>query len=197
MAGDATDVPIRSTKAPYLWQMPEHTGHYAGRARRNQWGHVPMILFLTDLSLVWSRMTGGAAPFGLGDISLDNATAPYDHLSHTHGACADIYVMNMTGARRSDGAHKITYADPAYAFMLQRALTRTILQVLKRGYKVHQFFFNDPLIQKLAPGMIRTKEKHDDHIHIQLLRGSPYGKAEMEVLQTPMDAREIPRLPEA
>lgn len=188
------DTPVRSPQKRYLWQMPEYHFHYAGRPRAHQYGNAPMILFLTELSLAWGQKAGMSRPFGIGDISLADATAPPTHKTHVHGSCVDIYVLDRAGRKRSDGDKdsQITWrtAD-RYDAAATRELMKTAIGIIREGYALVQFLFNDTSTHNLWPGRIETKDvpPHNDHMHIQLGPEHPYGDRAEEILSRRMAVR--------
>lgn len=190
------DVPKRSP-LKNLWQLPEFRGHYFARPRRHQFGRTSMMLFLTDLSIDWymKRLPGADPnrPIGIGDISLENGSAPPTHHTHVHGSCVDIYILSRSGARRSDTENKITFESDDYDRAATKALAAGIVRILERGYQCVQFLYDDPEVHKVWPGRIVRKQErpHADHFHIQLNDPTPYAGREDEVLAMSLGERAL------
>jgi len=199
------DRPVKSARGN-LWQMPEYPSHYFGRSRKNQWGHPAMILFLTELTLVWNRRGGFMHPFGIGDISFENGGAPPTHFSHTGGACVDIFILHRQRLQRREAQNAITWNDdynrrkhksdlPLYDRENTHYLIEIAMRLLKDRYQVvwGQFFYNDPDVLKRWPGRIWKKDNpsHDDHVHIQLNAKNPYQGREAEILSKPLSQRPL------
>lgn len=184
----------KSSRYSY-YQLPEYRGHYAARPRSHQWGRPSMILFLTDLSVRWfldglfGTPQRPVRPIGIGDISFEDGSAPPTHDTHIFGSCVDIYILHKEGLLRSDQANRISISDTdAYDQDLTATLVRTIKALLNPHYTVIQFLFDDPEMQAIWPGTIRSKagKPHRDHLHIQLGDENPYRGREAEILAQSM-----------
>ena len=170
-----------------LYHMPDWRGHYAARPRHHQWANRSMILFLTDLTIAWAVGQGqhGRRAFGLGDISLADGTAPPKHHTHVYGSCVDLYVFHRDGLRRGDGSNIARFDQPeTYDLRLTQELAHCVMRVVRRGYRVIQFLYDDPKVRELYPSVITTKatRPHADHFHIQLHEDTPYKGREQEIL---------------
>lgn len=140
------------------------------------WGQLPLILFLTRLSVRWSRIEP-ARPFGIGDLAREDGRPTSDHVSHHTGVAVDIFPIRSDGLQRSMLVHKTTWADPAYDRPRNLELVRIIAE-LRSTFPMIEFLYNDPAARKLVPWITRFDE-HDEHMHV-LLTGQ-HSLAESEV----------------
>lgn len=161
---------IKQSKSKrYLYQVPDWLGFYAARPREHQYANLPMLTFLAELTLNWNGW-----PIGLGDISLENATAPPTHHTHIHGSCVDLYIFHKQNLQRSGhNTNAVTMRDDKetkYDQARTIKLAKTIRQVVERcGFKVVQFLYDDPAVKSVWHKITQSRARpHHDHFHIQL-----------------------------
>ncbi|MCA9199313.1 MAG: hypothetical protein KDA87_17325 [Planctomycetales bacterium] len=153
----------------YLYQVPLWLSFYSVRPRSHQFANLPLLTFLAELSLAWK-----GSPIGLGDVSLENGTAPPTHHTHVYGSCVDLYVFHKRGLRRSGNDNNVvTMHDDKETIYDQPQTIRlatTIKQVVAdRGYNLVQFLFDDPAVSKTWTKITQSKHRpHLDHFHIQI-----------------------------
>jgi hypothetical protein len=144
-----------------------------------------MFLFLMELSGTWG-IRHRMQPFGLGDISLRNGTAPPTHDTHRFGGAVDIYVIHSQGLRRSSTSNKVNVAredlPETYDAKLTDELVHMAVGMIRRGYPKIQFLFDDQTVLRKHAGVIESKadKPHHDHFHIQLSEHHPYTKEQTE-----------------
>lgn len=159
----------KSKSKRYLFQVPVWLNYYAARPRHHQFANLPMLTFLAELSLAWN-----GRPIGMGDISLEDATAPPKHHTHVHGSCVDLYVFHKKGLKRSGyNTNAVTMDDDKQTIYDQQEtikLARTIRQIVSgRGYKLVQFLYDDPAVKTVWDKITTSASRpHRDHFHIQV-----------------------------
>jgi hypothetical protein len=128
-------------------------GHYYARPRIGQWASEKMFNFLKELSDAWGR-DDLDHPFGLGDVSLQDGSAPKFHKTHVWGSCVDIYIIRQVplynSIRDGDGEKievleehpRLVYTDPGYDLRRTTKLMDLIL-TLRGRHKMMQVIYND------------------------------------------------------
>lgn len=174
---------VPSMGYPGMFQVPSAPGHYFARAPMARfWGQLPLVLFITQLSVEWA-LEHPTRPFGLGDLAHEDRRAMPDHKSHSTGLGVDLYVINKVGIQRGwdvergptgvTTIHQKGY-DAALTFELAQLVTK-----LKKDFPFIQALFNDEKVKKAMPHFHTDKEdrrssQHDDHIHVLLQGKHPY-----------------------
>jgi hypothetical protein len=159
----------RSKLQKYLYQVPEWLNFYSARPRSHQFANLPMLTFLAELSLVWNGY-----PIGLGDVSLENGSAPPTHHTHVHGSCVDLYIFHKRGLRRiGNNVNIVTMHDDKKTVYDQPQtikLARVIKQIVgDRGYNLVQFLYDDPVVSATWGKITQSRQRpHRDHFHIQI-----------------------------
>lgn len=194
---------VRTTKASGFYRMPDGAGHYFARLPVGRvWGQIHLIHFLTLLSARWHVAAHGR-PFGLGDLANEDASEMNDHVSHSTGVGADIYVFNKDPLKRRNGNANVTlwfdraalakrHPDPVNPDY-DRDLTTKLMQLMAQlsgSFPMIQCLYNDPVVlrdaevrmMKTNPGELRPHPNHDEHIHVLLKAERKYTKDEIEAL---------------
>lgn len=177
-----------------LYQLPEWPGQFNFRDRGNQWASTEMMLFLSELIFAWYMGPGmvGQRPIGIGDISLSNGHQPGGHATHRDGLRIDFCCMHiMPSVRRYEKKYMITHASPFYDRAAMVAFVTLIRKLLEGRYKVAEIYYNDPAVQAVWPERITSLVNHDEHLHLGLWPGHPYGSNAETLLSLPMPLRQI------
>lgn len=182
---------VPSIRHPGMFQVPSAPGHYFARAPMERfWGQLPLVLFITRLSVEWA-LQHPTRPFGLGDLAHEDRREMKDHKSHSTGVGVDLYVINKLGVQRDwdvkrgpigvTTIHQKSY-DAALTFELAKLITK-----LKDEFPFIQALFNDKAVKKAMPHFRTDQEdgrsiQHDDHIHVLLQGKHPYSPERIQEL---------------
>ena len=128
-------------------------GYYTYSGMTGQYGTAECIQALLDVALRWG-LNVPEAPFGIGDISLQQGGPMPHHASHRHGTHVDIRPL-----RKDSRRVPVTIQDPQYS----HDQTQLLIDALRAHHNVKAILFNDPK----AKGVTAWKG-HDNHLHVTM-----------------------------
>ncbi|MBQ5939816.1 penicillin-insensitive murein endopeptidase [Massilia sp. AB1] len=104
--------------------------------------------------------------FGIGNISIAGGAKFDKHATHRKGIemdCRPVRKDHLTGQ-----AARCSFHDKA---LYDRAATINLIQLFVEHPWVKLVFFNDPEVQMALGGRVRSCPGHNDHFHVELLKG--------------------------
>lgn len=173
--------PAPPARRPDSWvQLPQGPEKGGGGSGYYTYGKMPLGMAGTKADYQWGApramqviqsVAGHLAngpeytPFGVGNISLSGGRSSKDHKGHIDGLGIDVRPARNDG--REGPGDGLTYGHPAY----DRAATKRLINAFLETGQVKAIYFNDPELLKDSElrDHVQWQEKHDDHLHIQLL----------------------------
>ena len=137
-------------------------GYTSYSPQSNQYATARTIKAIQLLGQEWAKIHPEAKnnsgwQIAVGDISLSGGGEFPPHSSHQDGTAFDVAPIRRDRADLPTNVNDSSY-DPA--------ITRNLVQTIKRLYPNSTILFNDPAL--ISEGLTQQYSGHDNHLHIQL-----------------------------